>query len=137
MEWKKLKSQYILWPYKELTDEFCPFQRHSVRLHKGRLVFLLGVGTSIIIIFIINSMSTRGAAALHQYSCFMCWYPAIKFKATAPLFKSHTDVVVEVTLAEDALWRYQLSRQKGGWDLGDKSCKMQHEEDLQKRLQSS
>lgn len=71
----------------------------SEAAHRGNWIFSLGVGTPIIIIFIISSMNTRGTAALHQYSCLMCWCPAIiKFKASAPLSKSHTDVAVQVTL---------------------------------------
>jgi len=115
MKWKKLKSQYILWPYKELTDEFCPFQRHSVR---GNWIFLLGVGTPIIIIFIISSMNTHGAVALHQYSCLMCWCPAIiKCKATAPPSK---DVVMQVTLVSRCPLEVSAVQTKGRMGSGRK-----------------
>lgn len=65
----------------------------------GDLDFHMECRTAVIIIFIISSVSTHGAAALHPYSCFMCWCPAsMKLKATVPLSTSHTDVLVQVTL---------------------------------------
>jgi len=86
--------------------------------HKQSWIFLLSVKTFIItIIFFISSMRTHVAAVLHQYSVLMCWYSKIiKFKDSVPQSR--------VTQLQ---W----------WDLGNKTRKMQHKEDLQNTIEKS
>lgn len=109
----------------------------SEAAHGGSWIFSLSIG--LLLLSYLSLAAWAHMAQQHFIHIHALCAAALQAQGSKPL--SHSLQVTQMYWCKspwsaDALWRYQMFRQKGGWELGDKSCKVQHEEDLQKMVQN-